>query len=542
MVNYLIPYIDPKKNNGEEDPLFAEFTYGDKGKRGEKLKDVKKGDYLFFHTSKNHKRYITAFYEVEEVMPIANAKNDPLIKTKYKNPHLLRKNEEPNEMLVFGHPIRSCVLENPLELNTELLEILDIPFDPYTNPTVFGSLTSKFRNWYKVSDSQVTILKKMIFQISQERFSNPEKLLSSDEIPLLLERDIEDLIAHNPTLIGPDLVVKDRQYIFQESGRRLDLLLENSKTSELTIVEIKKDLIDPKVIHQLKDYIEEYKKEKNLLHVNGVIVCKGVLPYFEEKILQSLDKYQWKLFNYGWKFSLENPYPPFSIDNTTSNHSKLQLSIVDNSEKQYQLRLVNNSNEDFKHIRFNFSEQTSIPTDKYFSELNKGQSIELDFPIVELEHEMNYEISYITPSIIQTVKFSHNHLQNISPLEWEVLPEEENSIPTKSVLNLIIKHAYETEPPLNNNQYKKLIKKQCNLEALFQDFYHLVNEYYHGQFSNSDIRMEIAELLQSHYNVSFAQSEGTEILLSCCAACITYFRLSMEQLASVFMENRKYIG
>jgi hypothetical protein len=64
--SYLIPYVDPKKNGGEEDPLFSEYTYGDKGHRGAILKSrVINGDYLFFHKSIGNKLFITAFYEVE---------------------------------------------------------------------------------------------------------------------------------------------------------------------------------------------------------------------------------------------------------------------------------------------------------------------------------------------------------------------------------------------------------------------------------------------------------------------------------------------
>lgn len=48
LASYLIQYIDPKDNEGEEDPLFSEYTYGDKENRGNTLKtQVLKGDFLF---------------------------------------------------------------------------------------------------------------------------------------------------------------------------------------------------------------------------------------------------------------------------------------------------------------------------------------------------------------------------------------------------------------------------------------------------------------------------------------------------------------
>ncbi|MRX71886.1 hypothetical protein GJU40_06830 [Bacillus lacus] len=48
---------------------------------------------MFFHTTIHHKRYITAFYEIETVMPIGEAKSNPLIKNKYQNPYLQQKHK-----------------------------------------------------------------------------------------------------------------------------------------------------------------------------------------------------------------------------------------------------------------------------------------------------------------------------------------------------------------------------------------------------------------------------------------------------------------
>src|SRR5580658_5411176 len=71
------------------DPLFSEFTYGDLGNRGRRLKALKKGTYVFFHTSRHGKKYITAYYVVDRVMDLVTAANNKLISDKYKNPHIL---------------------------------------------------------------------------------------------------------------------------------------------------------------------------------------------------------------------------------------------------------------------------------------------------------------------------------------------------------------------------------------------------------------------------------------------------------------------
>lgn len=57
-MNILIPYVPIYDH---EDPNLEEFTYGNVGSRARKMKNILKiGDYIFFHTTINGKRYITA--------------------------------------------------------------------------------------------------------------------------------------------------------------------------------------------------------------------------------------------------------------------------------------------------------------------------------------------------------------------------------------------------------------------------------------------------------------------------------------------------
>ncbi|MGG3624544.1 endonuclease NucS domain-containing protein [Bacillus gobiensis] len=301
---YLIPYVDPKKNGGEEDPLFSEFTYGDKGTRGETLKNkVSKGDYLFFHTSIRNKRYITAFYEVEEVIDIQKARADNTIMMKYRNPHLISTKTQENEVIVFGNPIKSVVLHTPLELNSTLLLELSIPYTPSPNQTELGALTSKFRTWFSLAYEQVDVLLKKINVLNKQSFLK-HKQLSSDEIRQLSEADIEQFIVEKPNVLGPDFTLLSRQHVF-EDGKRLDLLVKNNKSQEIFIVEIKRNEIGPEVIKQIKGYIKRYETETNIKNVKGIIVCKGILPHFEDEILGQL-KEKIQLYQYGWMFSIQH--------------------------------------------------------------------------------------------------------------------------------------------------------------------------------------------------------------------------------------------
>jgi len=303
LTSYLIPYIDPKKNDGEEDPLFSEYTYGDKGSRGDTLKNrVKKGDYLFFHTSIRNKRYITAFYEVEEVMEIQRARTDNIIMMKYRNPHLISTETQENEVIVFGNPIKSLVLHTPLELNEELLLELSINYNPSSNQTALAALSSKFRNWFALTDIQIELILQKVNTLHNESYLK-QKQLSSDEIRQLSEADIEQFLADNPEVLGADLIFVDRQHQFRD-GKRLDLLMKNSVTNQVHIVEIKKEDIGPEVLKQIKGYIDRYESEENTRDIKGIIVCKGILPHFEDEILKQ-SKGRIQIFQYGWMFSIQ---------------------------------------------------------------------------------------------------------------------------------------------------------------------------------------------------------------------------------------------
>jgi hypothetical protein len=84
-MHLLIPHVQLR----HEDPLFKEYTYGDERARARKMKsDLHKGDYLFFHTSRLGKKYITAYYVVDQVKDTRVAAEDPAIRRKYKNPHI----------------------------------------------------------------------------------------------------------------------------------------------------------------------------------------------------------------------------------------------------------------------------------------------------------------------------------------------------------------------------------------------------------------------------------------------------------------------
>ncbi|RNF38863.1 endonuclease NucS domain-containing protein [Planococcus salinus] len=552
MVNYLIPYVDPKQNDGEEDPMFQEFTYGDKGRRGLKLlTTVKKGDYLFFHTSKNQKRYIMAFYKIEKVMPIDDARNDLLINQKYQNPHLLSRLTRENEVIVFGHPIDSFELVNPLEMNEELLDYLGIAFDPYTNVTVFGALTSKFRNWHTLTDRQVELIIRKIFATSQQKFSDPNVQLSSNEIPQLLERDIEDLIAKAPKLIGENFVLKEQQYVFGNTNKRLDLLLEDSVTGALTIVEIKKDAIDLKALTQLDNYTKEYKRASGIQHINGVLVGNGVQPYFEEKVIEKIKSKNWKLFTYGWLFSVKEPYKVHLSEKTIENNN-FKLLITESSNNSFQLLLSNDTEQDFNEVYINSSgfmsedeELFSYQDAKCIKNVSKQQSFKvMDMTPADLDFVTEYEIEGYTSKSVIYMKFENKKLRNVidytnpfsNKKSWLVPLMKSDIIPIAKIVRAILKGMYETAPPIQNKYYMKLIEDHPHSTRIMEELYELVEDYYRGDKAHTEEKWDIASELETNHNVQFEQSEGTEILLSYCAACQEFFDLSKGDIIKLFLK------
>lgn len=190
--SYLIPYLDPKKNGGEEDPLFSEYTYGDKGNRGEILKTkISEGDFLFFYKSIENNPCITAFYEVEKVLDIHKAKMDNTVMMKYRNPHLFRNEIQENEVIVFGNPEKSMILDTPLVVNETLLEELSIDYNPSPNHTELQALTLKLR-WKRLNNSQVKLLLKKVNLLHNESFLTLQKEL---ELPIVLDKTEKESVV-----------------------------------------------------------------------------------------------------------------------------------------------------------------------------------------------------------------------------------------------------------------------------------------------------------------------------------------------------------
>lgn len=302
MTSYLIPYVDPRKIEGHQNPMLEKFTYGDVGGRGKILrKKVKKGDYLFFHTSQRREACYHCLLCGRESMATEDAKKDKNIVSRYRNPHLTREKLRDNDTIVFGNPIYSRVLRKPLILNKEILSKLSNPPKLNPNQTELAAISSALRNWKKLTEKDVEYLLKLIRE-NEEQSILKDTFLSIHEIEQLDEEDIEKFIAKNPYVLGSKLKLYKRQYVLK-SGKRIDLLLKDKEG--LIVVEVKKDAVGKEAYKQVKGYLKEVKEEFKCKKVKGIIVCGDILPAFEDFYVKEIEKGKINIYLYAWKFVLK---------------------------------------------------------------------------------------------------------------------------------------------------------------------------------------------------------------------------------------------
>jgi hypothetical protein len=295
-MNLLIPYVYLKDH---DDPLFREFTYGDVGARGTRLlRDVHKGDYAFFHTSIGGKKYITAYYVTDRVMITSEAVKDKAIACKYQNPHITEclggDRPDADDVLLFGDPITSRILDRPLHFDKALAEKLSLKIPFPKNRTETQSIGSATRPWRVLTDTDRDIL---LAATRQPRPATPCVLKSIEEVAQVNERDIEDHIANNPSLIGPGLKLKGRQV---NTEGRLDLIFEDNN-GNWTVVELKLGHIGRETIHQIDRYLRALRTQTRK-KVEGVIVCAGLLHAYEKELRQQT---KIRILVHGWDLKVQ---------------------------------------------------------------------------------------------------------------------------------------------------------------------------------------------------------------------------------------------
>ena len=296
-MNLLIPYVQSE----HPDPNFNEFTYGDVNVRAKKLKQLKRGDYIFFHTTINRNKYFTAFFVVYEVMETRQAYKNKLISLNYENVHIknMFEGEEKynDDVLVFGDHIRSKVLKKPLLFNSNLAITLFPNMKFHESKSDSQNIGSSTRAWREIDDIKRELLIELI--LKNENSIQEFKLLSSEEVSNILEKDIEDFVAFSPENIGGGLKLWKRQYPLGD--KRADLILIDKEKQSLTIVEIKQGYIGRDAISQIQGYEKRLKGVFPNKNIECVLICAGVMPAFAEDLSKLTDI---RILIYGWNINL----------------------------------------------------------------------------------------------------------------------------------------------------------------------------------------------------------------------------------------------
>jgi len=142
LYRYLIDDVKRKQNWIHPDPLFQELTYGEGGRFSTMVRNnIHYGSHIFFHSTIEGQRYITAHYFVSKVVEGYDARHNPEIRKQYQNVHIHPEkypewwpnydvNEEikdnSNDIIVFGDPEKSFgELKNPLKFDRDLAEKME---------------------------------------------------------------------------------------------------------------------------------------------------------------------------------------------------------------------------------------------------------------------------------------------------------------------------------------------------------------------------------------------------------------------------------
>lgn len=305
-MHLLIPYIQIRDH---DDPLFAEYTYGDSGTRARKLKDLKKGDYVFFHTTVSGRKCITAYYVVDRCLDTIEACEDKTIPEKYENPHIqecrqdIRPAHGEEDVVLFGDPITSRVLDHPLAFDRTLASKLSLGIRFSSKRRDSQTIGSATRSWRKLNCKDVDVLLCAVESAANQ--PRRDTLRSSEEVAEMLERHVEDHLAATPSLVG-DVVGKDlkflrRQRSLADGKERIDLLYEDPQRNWI-VVEVKVGQLGQDALRQIKNYVRDLRSLKPRRKVTGVLVGSGVMPAFETELRKQS---KIKIMVYGWKMHVQ---------------------------------------------------------------------------------------------------------------------------------------------------------------------------------------------------------------------------------------------
>ena len=133
----------------------------------------------------------------------------------------------------------------------------------------------------------------------EDENARPAVLKTTEEVSETLERDVEDYLAKNPSLIADGLKLLGQQ--LEVKSGRIDLLF-GTMCGNLVVVEVKLGRIGREAMRQVQDYVSDIKATERPKKVEGVLVCAGVMPAFESELRKQSKV---RILIHGWRIEVQ---------------------------------------------------------------------------------------------------------------------------------------------------------------------------------------------------------------------------------------------
>lgn len=229
------------------------------------------------------------------------------------------------------------------------------------------------------------------------------------------------------------------------------------------------------------------------------------------------------------------------------------LQFVIPTEK-YSLCLVNPEKEDVHSVYIMYSghavkknmyyvyEPIHMQTDILYSE---SYALLDEYSALDLDSTYHYELLYVYNGEIYLQKFYRKCLDNVVPVDkhplfhtsiWKIENIATEYIPLEDIMTVVQEDPYSKNVPKKSSKYRHLILKSELFKLFFDDLYKEMDNYLRGDKRQANNKWDFGELLFSLYGVQFENIEGTEVILSKCAALMDKLNISKYEMTEYYMK------
>lgn len=224
------------------------------------------------------------------------------------------------------------------------------------------------------------------------------------------------------------------------------------------------------------------------------------------------------------------------------------------TEYPYRLCIVNMTSNDAYDVYIAFSGNAIEDgvyyefQPKYFIEtrLTHTQPIILEeYDAWDLDSKYYYEVLYVKDSRINLQRYYRDSLNNVLSITlpkrfredvWQIEELSHEQFSVTKIMPILFDDLYVTDVPVKHKSYLALLKKSSLFERFFTDLFKEADEKLRNGLHSSEDIPQFADYLLEAYNISFENSEGTNVVLSKCAALMEKLQLSYNDMGNYFMK------